>query len=93
MLTKTNDAQGDADNSPALMVGGTRDGAHMELDANEIIAKASATEEATLYLNSVTQVKDDDPSLHRVRNIHAGTSDMTAGTTSLATGRIYFVYE
>ena len=29
----------------------------------------------------------------QVRNIYAGTSDMTAGTTTLATGDIYLVYE
>lgn len=28
-----------------------------------------------------------------VRNIYAGTSDMTAGTSTLNTGDIYFVYE
>lgn len=29
----------------------------------------------------------------QVRNIYAGTSDMTAGTSTLATGTIYIVYE
>lgn len=29
----------------------------------------------------------------QVRNIYAGTTDMTAGSTNLATGRIYLVYE
>ena len=29
----------------------------------------------------------------QVRNVYAGTSDMTAGSTSLTTGMIYFVYE
>ncbi|MBP5594150.1 MAG: hypothetical protein J6Y02_02120 [Pseudobutyrivibrio sp.] len=29
----------------------------------------------------------------QVRNIYAGTSDMTAGTTTLTTGQIYVVYE
>lgn len=29
----------------------------------------------------------------RVRNIYAGTTDMTAGSSSLTTGTIYFVYE
>jgi len=29
----------------------------------------------------------------QVRNIYAGTSDLTAGSSSLATGDIYFVYE
>lgn len=29
----------------------------------------------------------------QVRNIYAGTSDMTAGSTALTTGNLYFVYE
>ena len=29
----------------------------------------------------------------QVRNIYAGTSDMTAGSSPLATGTLYFVYE
>lgn len=29
----------------------------------------------------------------QIRNIYAGTTDLTAGTSSLATGTIYFVYE
>ena len=29
----------------------------------------------------------------QMRNIYAGTADMTAGTTSLATGTIYLMYE
>ena len=29
----------------------------------------------------------------QIRNIYAGTADLTAGTSSLATGTIYFVYE
>lgn len=29
----------------------------------------------------------------QVRNIYAGTTDLTAGTSVLATGDIYFVYE
>ena len=29
----------------------------------------------------------------QVRNIYAGTSDLTAGTSALATGDLYLVYE
>ena len=29
----------------------------------------------------------------QARNIYAGTSDMTAGSSTLATGTIYLVYE
>ena len=51
-LTKTTDANGTANNSPALIVGGAATSGHLELDANEIIAKASGTTGTTLYLNN-----------------------------------------
>ena len=34
-----------------------------------------------------------DLSMAQVRNIYAGAEDMVAGTSSLATGTLYFVYE
>ena len=34
-----------------------------------------------------------DPATSLLRNIKAGTSDLTAGSSSLATGELYFVYE
>lgn len=51
-LSKTTDASGTADNGPALIVGGTRDTAHMELDANEILAKSNGVTPAILNLNT-----------------------------------------
>jgi hypothetical protein len=37
---------------PALIVGGSDTGTHLEIDCNEIIAKTNGTSIATLYLNS-----------------------------------------
>ena len=51
-LTKATDLSGTANNHPALMVGGTDTAAHLELDVNDIHAKASGTTVAPLYLNS-----------------------------------------
>ena len=50
-LRKTTDASGTADNGPALIVGGTRTTAHMEMDSNEIQAKSDGTTPAILNLN------------------------------------------
>ncbi len=50
-LSRTTDASGTADNKPALMIGNAT-GAHLELDGNELMAKASATTTTSLYLNS-----------------------------------------
>lgn len=52
ILNKTTDLSGTANNSPALIVGGSQTGVHMEIDANEIHAKATGTTAADLYLNS-----------------------------------------
>ena len=52
ILSKTQDAQGTSDNSPALIVGGTSTQPHLEFDANEIMAKKDGTTVAGLILNS-----------------------------------------
>lgn len=51
-LQKTTDLSGTADNRPALIVGGIATGAHLELDGNEIHAKANGNTPADLFINS-----------------------------------------
>ena len=50
-LTNTKDLSGTANNHPALIVGGTDTTAHIEIDADEIHAKATGATVAPLYLN------------------------------------------
>ena len=50
-LSKSTDAAGNANNSPALIVGSVS-GSHLEIDANEIMSKQSGTSTASLYLNN-----------------------------------------
>ena len=51
VLSRATDAQGTADNGPALVVGGTRAQKHIEIDNDEIMAKANGTSVSPLYLN------------------------------------------
>ena len=52
VFSKTTDLSGTANNSPALIVGGAKTSTHMEIDCNEIQAKATGTTTAQLYLNN-----------------------------------------
>ena len=57
VLSKATDAAPDANNSPALIVGGTATAAHIEIDNNEIIAKSNGTTEGVLNLGISKQVQ------------------------------------
>jgi len=50
ILSRTTDLSGTANNKPALIVGGTDAQAHIEIDNNEIQAKANGTSVSGLYL-------------------------------------------
>ena len=52
VLSKTTDASGTANKSPALIVGGTDTTEHIEIDSNEILAKSNGTTPSGLSLNS-----------------------------------------
>ena len=48
VLTNSTDLAGTAYNGPALTIGGDPTAAHIEIDTNEIVAKANETTTATL---------------------------------------------
>lgn len=52
VLSKTTDASGTENKSPALIVGGTATTAHIEIDSNEIMAKSNGTTPTGLILNN-----------------------------------------
>ena len=52
VINKNTDLSGTAANACALVVGGTQSAAHIEIDPNEIQAKANGTSTAALYINS-----------------------------------------
>ena len=54
---------------------------------------ASTITSGTFASTDVKAQTGDDYSTARVRNIKAGTEDLTAGSSELANGDIYFVYE
>lgn len=81
-LTKTTDAEGGANNGPALIVG-SRTGNHTEIDGNEVMAKASGTTTATLHLNAnggAVAINGRNYGVNEV--LWSGTYYMTSGHTA-----------
>lgn len=54
---------------------------------------ASKISSGTFASTAIKAATGTDYTTARVRNIYAGTTDMTAGTTSLSSGNIYVMYE
>lgn len=52
IFSNSTNASPTADNGPALIIGGTRTTAHIEIDNNGIIAKSDGDSETTLYLGA-----------------------------------------
>lgn len=80
-LSKTQDAAGTSDNKPALIVGNPT-GVHLELDTNEIMAKASATTTGALTINndggSVSIAPNGTTYMGKGSKIHAADGTFTA---------------
>ena len=61
--------------------------------ANKSHTQAASTITAGTFGGAVVATTGTDYTTSRVRNIQASTSDLTAGSSSLANGNIYLVYE
>lgn len=61
--------------------------------ANTSHTQAASTITAGTFGGAVVATTGTDYTTARVRNIQASTSDLTAGSSSLANGNIYLVYE
>lgn len=81
-LNKTTDAAIDSDNRPALIVG-PYNASHIEIDQNEILAKANGTSRATLYLGSTGDTVVIRNFSYGVNNVlWSGGSYMSDGQTA-----------
>lgn len=86
ILSRTQDASGTANNKPALIIGGTDTQAHIEIDGNEILAKASGTTSTKLYLQDGNGELGLAGSDYSVSNPDKFRTAIGAGTSSLAIG-------
>lgn len=84
ILSKNTDAAGSTANGVALIVGGTQTAAHLELDSNEIIAKANGTTLASLWFNELCEVTTAGLIKNAVWNDYAEYRQ----ATSLEPGRV-----
>ena len=90
VLSNTQDTAVDANNSPALIVGGLATSTHLELDCNEIMAKANGTTGASLYINSGTGAGrvyiNDNLALHAGNYYDYATNNLGALNSTLGSG-------
>ena len=66
---------------------------HFNGDTGDYTARIIEQESGAISILGRLVVTDQAPDAVSVRNISAGTTDLTAGTSPLSTGRIYLVYE
>lgn len=93
ILSKTTNAAYNTNNACALVVGGAQTSAHMELDANSIIAKSSGTALTTLYLqdgNACVYINTSTTAPNASNTLTLGASgkvwkQLFANTTTIST--------
>jgi hypothetical protein len=78
--------------SPSAGNGGYID-FHYNGSSNDYTSRIIESASGSLDLSANIHVKNPAVNNSYARNIHAGTTDLTAGSSSLETGAIYLVYE
>ena len=66
---------------------------HYNGSSNDYTSRIIESASGTLDLSANIHVKNPAVNHSYARNIHAGTYDLTAGSTALTTGTIYLMYE